>query len=150
MFSDLRTLGTMNATRTSASVVEAPVAPTIAEPIEPALKEELLTNIDERGQVTVRCRFDSAEFNLIRIWRSTYLVCYDTGHRSELLHADGIAVAPQWMPVLPGSAAMFTLVFAPLPKECSAFDLVEDIPQAGGFHVAGIGRNRRDMYEVGV
>ncbi len=133
-----------------ASLVEVTEAPVVLEPIEPALKEELLTNIDERGQVTVRCRFDSAEFNLIRIWRSTYLVCYDTGHRSELLYADGIAIAPQWMPVLPGAAAMFTLVFAPLPKECSAFDLIEDIPQPGGFHVAGIGRNRRDMYEVGV
>jgi len=133
-----------------ASLVEVTEAPVVLEPIEPALKEELLTNIDERGQVTVRCRFDSAEFNLIRIWRSTYLVCYDTGHRSELLHADGIAIAPQWMPVLPGAAALFTLVFAPLPKECSAFDLIEDIPQPGGFHVAGIGRNRRDMYEVGV
>ncbi len=140
----------MKATFTRATIVEAPLAPTVVEPIEPALKEELLTNLDERGQVTVRCRFDSADFNLIRIWRSTYLVCYDSGHRSELLHADGIAIAPQWMPVLPGAAAVFTLVFAPLPKECSAFDLVEDIPQAGGFHVAGIRRNRRDMYEVAV
>ena len=140
----------MNPTLTCASTVEAPMAPTIAEPIEPALKEELLTNLDERGQVTVRCRFDSADFNLIRIWRSTCLVCYDTGHRSELLHADGIVLAPHWMPVLPGTAALFTLVFAPLPRECSAFDLVEDIPQAGGFHVAGIGRNRRDMYEVAI
>jgi hypothetical protein len=138
----------MNATHPRATMVDAPAAPPVVDPIEPALKEELLTKIDERGQVTVRCRFDSADFNLIRIWRSTYLVCYDTGHRSELLHADGIAIAPQWMPVLPGAAAMFTLVFAPLPKECSVFDLVEDIPQAGGFHVAGIGRNRRDMYEV--
>ena len=140
----------MNATSPRSTLVDAPQAPAIVEPIEPALKEELLTHVDERGQVTVRCRFDSADFNLIRIWRSTYLVCYDTGHRSELLHADGISIAPQWMPVLPGAAAMFTLVFAPLPKECSAFDLIEDIPQAGGFHVAGIGRNRRDMYEVGV
>ena len=140
----------MKATLTRATIVEAPLAPTVVEPIEPALKEELLTNLDERGQVTVRCRFDSADFNLIRNWRSTYLVCYDSGHRSELLHADGIAIAPQWMPVLPGAAAVFTLVFAPLPKECSAFDLVEDIPQAGGFHVAGIRRNRRDMYEVAV
>lgn len=140
----------MKATFTRATIVEAPLAPTVVEPIEPALKEELLTNLDERGQVTVRCRFDSTDFNLIRIWRSTYLVCYDSGHRSELLHADGIAIAPQWMPVLPGAAAVFTLVFAPLPKECSAFDLVEDIPQAGGFHVAGIRRNRRDMYEVAV
>ena len=133
-----------------ASLVEAPEAPVVIEPIGPALKEELLTHIDERGQVTVRCRFDSADFNLIRIWRSTYLVCYDTGHRSELLYADGIAIAPQWMPVLPGAAALFTLIFAPLPKECSAFDLIEDIPQAENFHVAGIGRNRRDMYEMGV
>ena len=130
--------------------MDIPEAPVIAEPIEPALREELLTHIDERGQVTVHCFFDSDDFNLVRIWRSTFLVCYDTGHRSELLYADGIAIAPQWMPVLPGSPVRFTLVFAPLPKACSSFDLLEDIPQAGGFHVAGIRRNERDLYEVGI
>lgn len=129
-------------------VVDIPEAPAIAEPIEPALREELLTHIDERGQVTVRCSFASHDFNLIRIWRSTCLICYDTGQRSELLYADGIAIAPQWMPVLPGSPVRFTLVFAPLPRACSYFDLLEDIPQAGGFHVAGIRRNERDLYEV--
>lgn len=116
--------------------------------MEPALKSELLTNVDERGQVTVRCRFDSHAFNLVRIWPSTFLVCAHTGHRSELLLADGIAMAPQWMPVLPGMAAEFVLVFAPLPRECSMFDLVEVIPQAGGFHVPAIARNRRDLYDV--
>lgn len=138
-------------TRTArSSTVEVPEAPVIIEPIEPALKEELLTHMEERGQVTVRCRFASAEFNLIRIWPSTYLVCRQTGHRSELLHADGISLAPHWSPVLPGEAFAFTLVFGPLPKECAAFDLVEVIPQPGGFHVPGIGRNGRDLYEVGV
>ena len=140
----------MNSSRPQASAVEAPEAPVTVEPIEPALKAELLTHIDERGQVTVRCSFASQGFNLIRIWQSTFLVCRQTGHRSELLYADGIAIAPQWMPVLPGAAAVFTLVFAPLPKDCSAFDLIEDIPRAGGFHVSGIGRNERDLYEVGV
>lgn len=140
----------MNNSRPQASEVEAPEAPVTVEPIEPALKAELLTHIDERGQVTVRCSFASHAFNLIRIWRSTFLVCRQTGHRSELLYADGIATAPQWSPVRPGELYAFTLVFAPLPKECGVFDLLEDIPQAGGFHVSGIGRNERDLYEVGV
>jgi hypothetical protein len=130
------------------TTIEAPVAPEVAEPLEPALRDELLTHLDERGQVTVRCRFDSELVTMIRIWRTTFLVCAHTGHRSELMHAEGITYAPQWMPVLPGAPAEFVLVFAPLPKSCSVFDLVEVIPQPGGFHVPGIVRNSRDLYFV--
>ncbi|HEY0976975.1 MAG TPA: hypothetical protein VGE21_05850 [Flavobacteriales bacterium] len=127
--------------------VEAPIAPTIVAPIAPALQRELLADLDERGQVTVRCRFNSEEPNLIRIWRSTYLVC-SGGHRSALLHAEGIALAPRWSPVLPGMTLEFVLVFEPLPADCQVFDLMEIIPEAGGFHVPGIPRNERDLYDV--
>ena len=140
----------MKAIHPLASMIEAPEAPTVVEPLEPALKQELLTHIDERGQVTVRCSFASPQFNLIRIWKSTFLICRQTGHRSELLHAEGISLAPLWTPVAPGEFFWFTLVFAPLPKACAVFDLAEVIPQPGGFHVPGIGRNGRDLYEVGV
>lgn len=142
--------GIMLRTSSPASMVEAPEAPAVVEPIEPALKAELLTDIEERGQVTVQCHFAGPDFNLVRIWQSTYLICRRTGHRSELLHAEGISVAPLWTPVLPGEAFSFTLVFAPLPGDCAVFDLVEVIAQPGGFHVPGIGRNERDLYKVTV
>ncbi len=132
------------------SGIEAPAAPLIVEPVEPALLSELIAELDERGQVTVRCRFTSDQGDLIRIWRSTFLVCYHTGHRSELVHAEGIAYAPEWMPVPQNSPMEFTLVFAPLPRDCVVFDLMEVIPQPGGFHVPSIARNRRDLYHVDV
>lgn len=132
---------------TPADTVEAPVAPTIIAPIAPELRRVLLEDLDERGQVTVRCRFLSDEPNLIRIWSSTYLIG-PNDHRSRLLHAEGIAVAPQWSPVLPGRMLEFVLVFAPLPPDCTVFDLIEVIPEEGGFQVHGIVRNERDLYDV--
>ena len=131
-----------------ATAVETPSAPAVAAPIEPALANELLSNIDERGQVTVRCRYTSELGDLIRIWQSTFLVCYHTGHRSELVHAEGITYAPYWMRVPENMPMEFTLVFAPLPRECTVFDLMEVIPQPGGFHVPSIARNSRDLYHV--
>lgn len=125
--------------------IAEPLAPVTVEPVEPALREELLADVDERGQVTVRCRIDHGGF--VRIWRSTYLVCRSTGHRSELLHADGITLAPMWMAVPPGGL-FFTLVFSPLPPECGVFDLIEEVDGPGGFAVYGIGRNARDLYHV--
>jgi hypothetical protein len=125
--------------------IAEPVAPVTVEPVAPALREELLAGVDERGQVTVRCRIDHGGH--VRIWRSTYLVCRTTGHRSELLHADGITLAPMWMAV-PPAGLCFTLVFSPLPPACGVFDLIEVVDGAGGFSVHGIARNAQDLYHV--
>jgi hypothetical protein len=132
------------------STVEAPPAPVIAEPVAPELLRELLASVDERGQVTVRCRYTSEQGDLIRIWRSTFLICQHTGQRSELVHAEGIPYAPYWMRVPSSTAFEFILVFAPLPSTCNVFDLVEHIPQAGGFHVTSIVRNDQDLYLVDI
>lgn len=42
----------------------------------------------------------------------------------------------------------FTLVFSGLPKDCKMFDLIEVIPEEGGFHVKEIRRNESDIYRV--
>lgn len=86
----------------------------------------------------------------IRIWPSTFLVCRLSGHRSKLLHAEGIPHAPQWRTVPPGGVAYFTLIFTALPKECILFDLVEEIPDEGGFYTPAILRNGMDVYRVEV
>lgn len=131
--------------------VEAPVeAPVRTSTMAPALRDALLDAVEERGQVTVRCRFMADEMDMVRIWPSTYLVCRSTGHRSQLLHAEGISHAPEWMPVPAGKELQFTLVFAPLPPGCSVFDLIEEIPTPGGFTVHGIRRNDRDLYHVAI
>jgi hypothetical protein len=47
-------------------------------------------------------------------------------------------------------AVKFTLFFAPLPKSCEFFDLLEDIPQAGGFFIQNIKRNKSDIYNLDI
>jgi hypothetical protein len=42
----------------------------------------------------------------------------------------------------------FLLIFAALPKSCTQFDLVEDIPEEGGFLVRNIARNKSDVYRI--
>jgi len=42
----------------------------------------------------------------------------------------------------------FTLIFQGLSKGCQLFDLVEEIPQEGGFAVRGLLRNSSDVYQV--
>ena len=47
-----------------------------------------------------------------------------------------------------GSTLHFTLIFNGLPKACRSFDLVELIPQAGGFEYRKINRNKSDVYHL--
>ncbi|PRY84551.1 hypothetical protein [Mongoliibacter ruber] len=83
----------------------------------------------------------------IRIWPSTFLIPREGGEKSKLLNADKIPFFPQWLHVF-GPKHHFTLIFEGLPKDCEEFDLVEEIPQEGGFEVLGICRNQTDVYHV--
>lgn len=74
-------------------------------------------------------------------------VRFDDKLREEIL-AENITIAPVWMDVQAGTTARFTLIFAPLPKTCDSFNLFEDIPQSGGFHIRNIRRNTSDIYRV--
>lgn len=124
-------------------------APTVTRELErPDLLPELLPDVEEKGQVTVHCSFVAGLSDAIRIWPSTFLVCRHSGHRSQLLFAEGIPLAPQWLPVPAGNAIRFTLLFAGLPSHCVLFDLVEEIADPGGFHVPTILRNDMDVYRV--
>jgi len=80
-----------------------------------------------------------------RIWTSTYLVQED-GTRKALLQAWNISSYPDWRFLRSGS--VFTLVFEGLDASCRTFDLVEDIPEPGGFEVYGISRNKEDVYRL--
>ncbi|MCC6402172.1 MAG: hypothetical protein IT227_15525 [Flavobacteriales bacterium] len=138
-------------TRSSHTIAEPEVLPppTSTPAIDPGIREELLAQADERGQVTVHCRFSTPWGTRLRVWPGTYLICRTTGHRSALLHAEGISWYPAWMPV-PAGTISFTLVFAPLPDGCTVFDLIEEIPEPGGFMVSGMVRNGSDLYDVEV
>jgi hypothetical protein len=99
--------------------------------------------------IYVHCHFDNkGDEMLIRIWRTTFLIDRSSAARSELVHAENISYAPQWTMVPYDQQFNFLLIFARLPKSCTQFDLVEDIPQPGGFFVRDIQRNESDVYHI--
>lgn len=121
---------------------------------KPKIEEEILQQLDakiqEERQVIVHCCFPATPFwgNLIRVWRSTFLIDKISGHKSKLLHAENISIFPYWTEVPPMKDYWFTLIFSGLPKDCKTFDLQEIIPQEGGFCVPNIPRNSTDVYRV--
>lgn len=132
-------------------VTEEPVETTTANPmvkLDKKLKDEILSQIQEEGMVIVHCTYHSEIEGGIRIWNSTFLIDKASGDRSTMHHAENISMAPEWTYVPEGKTYRFTLIFAPLPKSCEFFDLLEDIPQAGGFFIQNIRRNKSDVYNV--
>lgn len=115
--------------------------------IDEKTRKSLMSDSENEGQVIVHCAYHSLGESL-RIWKTTFLVDKGSGHRSRLLHAENITFYPEWMPVPVGTTARFTLLFSRLPKGCKVFNLLEDIPQMGGFHIKNIRRNKSDVYHV--
>ncbi|MFM7488163.1 MAG: hypothetical protein ACKO13_14730 [Cytophagales bacterium] len=121
--------------------------------VKPVVDVETLESIDpqllEDSFVYVHCHFDNpSDDMLIRIWRTTFLIDRAFGARSQLLHAENISYAPQWTIIPRKGDFTFLLIFAGLPKSVTVFDLMEEIPQPGGFVVRGIRRNEADVYHV--
>jgi hypothetical protein len=116
--------------------------------LEDEVREEILSQIHEEGMVIVHCTYHAEIDGGIRIWRTTFLIDKASGDRSTMHHAENITMAPEWTFVPEGKSWRFTLVFSPLPKSCEFFDLLEEIPQPGGFFVQNIRRNKSDVYHV--
>lgn len=113
------------------------------------LKNELLHLQNEEQQVIVHCSIYAVDLgDAARIWRSTYLVDRNSGKKYKLLFAEGISFAPAWTLIPFNKPLEFTLIFKGLPKSCKVFDLVEIIPEEGGFEVVNITRNTTDVYFV--
>lgn len=114
---------------------------------------DVLSSIDpellDDAYVYVHCSFSiPTPGMLIRIWRTTFLRDHHSSGEAQLLHAENISYAPQWTLIPDRGVYRFLLIFSSLPKSCVMFDLVEDIPQPGGFHVKAIRRNKSDVYRV--
>ena len=121
--------------------------------VKPVVDVETLESIDpqllEDSFVYVHCHFENpSDDMLIRVWRTTFLVDRALGVRSQLLHAENISYAPQWTIIPRKGNFTFLLIFGGLPKSVLVFDLMEEIPQPGGFVVRGIRRNEADVYHV--
>lgn len=121
--------------------------------VKPEISTDVLTSIDPNAltdaYIYVHCHYEN-EYDemLIRVWRSTFLIDRNGSSRAQLVHAENISYAPVWTYIPGRQTYTFLLIFSTLPKDCAVFDLVEDIPQAGGFHVSGIARNEQDVYHV--
>ena len=100
---------------------------------------------EDKGQVTIhmRTRWGGG----VRIWSSIKLLCRTTGTEAKFIHAVGLSPFPTWTRVEPGGK--YTLLIEALPSNCRAFDIIEDIPQPGGFVVEDIVRNGKDVYRLG-
>jgi hypothetical protein len=112
---------------------------------------ETQPDVLQESHVYVHCYFNNTfKDMLIRIWRSTFLVDNSSGHRSPLIHIENISYAPEWTLIPDNRVFHFLLIFNALPRSCTSFDLLEDIPQSGGFHIESISRNNSDVYHVDV
>ena len=106
------------------------------------------TEVELESQVVIHGVYTADHFaSRIRIWPSTYLVDRHSQHKSQLIWHEGISMYPTWTWLNPGKN-YFTLIFGGLPKSCVIFDLVEEIPEPGGFLIEGILRNHSDVYNV--
>lgn len=125
-------------------------SPTIEKPaIDLEVKEKIKEDMALEGQVTIHIDFTAKiEGSLLRIWKTTFLFSKNSAHKSKLLQHFNISLYPQWMLVNLGETIRFTLIFSALPKSCTHFDLIEQIPQAGGFAFRNIVRNSTDVYHL--
>ena len=132
-----------------ASVEEAPII--IKPDVDVDILTSIATNLQEDSFIYVHCYFDNlGEEMLIRIWKTTILIDTTSGTRAQLVHAENISMAPQWTIIPGGIMYHFLLIFSTLPKSCTKFDLVEEIPQPGGFLVKDILRNEKDVYHIDI
>ncbi len=106
---------------------------------------EVKTLESEERQTIVHCTCYSDGSEAYRIWPSTFLIEHGSDRRAKLITAFNISFAPQWTL---NDGRGFTLIFEGLSKTCRSFDLMEMIPQAGGFEKFNIQRNNTDVYQV--
>ncbi len=132
----------------SKEIIKDPPAKT-----KPDIDSALLVSIDPQtltdSFVYVHCYFQNEwQDALVRIWKTTFLIDRASGLKSGLIHAENISIAPLWTLIQDNTTHSFLLIFDALPKSCNQFDLIEEIPQPGGFHAANIRRNQNDVYHI--
>jgi hypothetical protein len=117
--------------------------------LDRVLREAALGAAQEQAVVVVHCTIPApCPYSPYRIWRSTFLKDRHSGHRSKLLHAEGIQHPPANTHPMPGKPLHFALYFEALPTHCAVFDLVEHTRDLFPFNAPGIVRNRSDVYRV--
>jgi hypothetical protein len=133
-------------------MTKLPLQPTITKPeIDVEALARIESNTLDDSFVYVHCYFKNKWENmLIRIWKTTFLVDRFSATRSKLIHVENISMAPVWTQIPDGGVYSFLLIFSGLPKSCKQFDLLEEIPEPGGFFIQNISRNETDVYHIDV
>jgi len=135
----------------ASKVITKEVLPKLKPLLDPQLLAAIEPSASADSYVYVHCYFQNEwKDALVRIWKTTYLVDQGGGSKSGLIHAENISIGPLWTLIPDNVTHTFLLIFAALPKGCTHFDLVEEIPQPGGFHVTNISRNQQDVYHIDV
>jgi hypothetical protein len=141
------------ASEISSSHTSIPSPPTLPKlGLDPGLLEQAKAYPDLEQQVIVHCQFNPGYFlgPRLRIWPSTYPIPKGGTTKAKLLQAEHISFYPEWTAIERFTLHRFTLIFEGLPKDCTSFDLIEEIPEPGGFVVRDIPRVTSDIYTVGV
>lgn len=134
----------------SSNTLEKIILPPPFVDLDPDFSIKAKEYISHEQQVVVHCQFHHTSLYTpqLRIWPSTFLKCQSSAHVSRLLRAYNIGLYPEWLEIKPFQTHEFTLIFEGLSKECISFDLVEDIPESGGFYGSDILRNPSDVYQI--
>lgn len=116
--------------------------------IAPELLEQL--NTQQEKQVIVHGIVYTNPFYgcNIRLWPTINLIPKGTNIQCKLIKSFNISIYPNWQEIASGKTYRFTLVFEGLPANCKVFDILETIPEPGGFEARNIQRNEQDVYEV--
>jgi hypothetical protein len=127
-----------------------PSTPNPTVKLDKLLKLKLLKKFEEEGNAIMHCACKIPGNGKIRISRFTVLFDLDNGRCIRMLHALNIPIAPKWKNIKTETTLTFTLIFAPLPKNCTLFDLVEHNHSSNGLNFTGIKRNNQDVYFLSI
>ncbi len=120
---------------------------TIKKTKKVAKTSKIIVETHER-QTIVHCKYFGQIGDGVRIWKTTFLIEKPSGTKRKLIHAENITMYPHWTVIEKSGSYAFTLFFEGLSKSCISFDLIEEIPQEGGFKVNNISINESDVYNV--
>jgi hypothetical protein len=115
--------------------------------IDADLKDALQSLVEDEAQVIIHIHLHFRYTSCIRIWKSTFLIPHNSATKINLAHAVNISFFPKWK-ICKSGETVCTLFFKGLPKDCTEFDLVEEIPESGGFYFPNIKKNNSGVYHL--
>lgn len=76
-----------------------------------------------------------------------FFIPHKIGKKLNFVLEENISLHPDWNYCKKGEIVC-TLIFRGLSKDCTEFDLVEEIPEPRGYYITNIKRNNLDVYHL--